>query len=319
MLPENNATDNIISNINTTGKFSVVDTETNEVLMDNHHIKQVKVLYGSSNSTTSNGTSVGLDIEFNKEGTKKLEEISNQYVKTEGNTTEEGTDTTTEKTVTMKIDEQEIMKTSFEQPIKVGRLQLSIGSSTNDAETLQGYIGQASSIANVLNTGSIPIKYDLEENQYVLSDITEDNMQIAVYVILGILVIALVVLIIRYQLIGTLGIISYIGFVSLFILIIRYTNVVVSIEGFLGMIVILILNYIFINRLLAKVEAKKEVYQQFFTTIIPIVILVITFCFTTLTPISSFGMVMFWGIILIAVYNSIVTNSLLKINAGKEQ
>ena len=319
MLPENKATDNIISNINTTGKFRIVDTETNEVLMDNNDIKQVKVLYGSSNSTTSNGTSVGLDIEFNKEGTKKLEEISNQYVKTEDNTTEEGETTTTEKTITMKIDEQEIMQTSFEQPIKVGRLQLSIGSSTNDVETLQGYIGQASSIANVLNTGSIPIKYDLEENQYILSDITEVNIQVVVYVILGILIVAFIVLIIRYQLLGALGTISCIGFVSLFMIVIRYTNVVLSTEGILGMVVILILNYIFVNYLLAKIDAKKEVYKQFFTAIIPVIILVITFCFTTLTPISSFGMVMLWGIILIAAYNSIVTNSLLKINAGKEQ
>ena len=37
-------------------------------------------MYGSS-STSSNGTTVYLDMEFTKEGTKKLEDISNNYKK----------------------------------------------------------------------------------------------------------------------------------------------------------------------------------------------------------------------------------------------
>ena len=63
----------------------------------------------------------------------------------------------------------------------------------------------------------------------------------------------------------------------------------------------------------------KEVYKEFFVKIIPIVIVAITFCFMGWMPISSFGMVMFWGIVLMAIYNSIVTNSLLKINEGKDK
>ena len=34
-------------------------------------------------------------------------------------------------------------------------------------------------------------------------------------------------------------------------------------------------------------------------------------------PVSSFGMVMFWGIALIAAYNISVTNALLKIATSK--
>ena len=49
----------------------------------------------------------------------------------------------------MKIDDQEVMSTSFEEPIRTGRLQLSIGSNTSDTDTLQDYIEQASNMANV--------------------------------------------------------------------------------------------------------------------------------------------------------------------------
>ena len=335
---ENDQTDSIISSIKTAGKFEIVDSQTNEVLMNNGDIKKAKVMYGSGNSTgtANSGTSVYLDIEFNKEGKKKLEEISNQYVKVEENTTEKENDNKEEskteeenvneeenasdkdeKKITMKIDDETIMSTSFEEPIKIGKLQLSVGSSATDADTLQGYVDQASNMATVLDTGHMPVKYELGENQYVLSDITTNDTEIAVYVVLAIIVLGIILLFIRYKVVGTLGIISYIGFISLFMLLVRYTNVVLSLEGILGTIIVFVLDYMLINKLLK--DNKIESYQEFFTKIIPIMILAITFCFIRWVPISSFGMVMFWGIVLIAIYNSIVTNYLFKIKAGKEK
>ena len=51
--------------------------------------------------------------------------------------------------------------------------------------------------------------------------------------------------------------------------------------------------------------------------IIPIAILAITFCFMGWIPTSSFGMVMFWGITLIIIYNLLVTKNLLKTSQEK--
>lgn len=90
-------------------------------------------------------------------------------------------------------------------------------------------------------------------------------------------------------------------------------------EGLFGLVVAGILNYILVSKLLAKDKERKEIYKDFFIKIIPIIIMVITFCFISWTPISSFGMVMFWGIVLIALYNIAVTNSLLKIETRKEK
>ena len=160
-IPENDTTDNFVSNMNTVGKFEIIDAETQDVLMDNSDIKLVNVMYGATSSTSS-GTTVYLNIEFNKEGAKKLEDISNTYVEveedttntttddsnttntetentttdentsTEENTTEDTTSTDTEETeetakeVTLKIDDEEIMTTSFDEPIENGTLQLSM-------------------------------------------------------------------------------------------------------------------------------------------------------------------------------------------------
>ncbi len=353
-IPENDNTDSVISNIGTTGKFEIVDSKTKEVLMDNNDIKSARVMYGSNNtSTTSAGTTVYLEIEFNKDGAQKLENISNDYKKqnttNETNTTNvtnetnttENTNTTNEtntdstesteeqKEITMLIDDEEIMTTSFDETLETGKLQLSIGSATTDQKTLQNYINQASSMAVVLDNGNMPVVYTVDENKYIISDITQNELNIVLYVMVGLVAIALIVLIIRYKTNGLALAISYVGLASIFLLLIRYANVVLSIEGIFGIAMVLILNYIFSNKLLVKLKKEKDVgketvnkqlketYKEFFIRIIPICIAVITFCFITWEPISSFGMIMFWGIALIAVYNSIVTNLFLKIKAGK--
>lgn len=336
-VPENSGTDRIVSNINTMGKFEIVDTQTGEVLMNNDDIKLSNVLYGADQTGTTSGTSVYLNIEFTKEGTQKLENISNKYVKVEEpeETTEENTETSddteeNEKTITMKIDDEKIMSTSFDEPIKTGKLQLSIGSATTDTDTLNEYMAQATNVAQVLDTGKLPLKYEIEDNQYIMSDITNNHLQ---YVTIGMIAVALagiLILIVRYKANGVLAGISYIGLSALYLLVIRYTNVIISIQGIFGIGIVLILNYIFINKILLKLKkvndkpskqemntAIKEAYKEFFVKIIPICIATIVFCFTTWETISSFGMVMFWGITLIALYNYVITNTILKIKADK--
>ncbi len=226
------------------------------------------------------------------------------------------------------IDDEEIMSTSFDEPLKTGKLQLSVGSSTTDTNTLQGYISQASNMAVVLDTGKIPVKYEVNENKYILSDITNQQLNVIKYTIAGIVLLSLMIWIVRYKLTGLLGSISYIGLASILLLLIRYANVTLSIQGILGIVIILILNYMFMNKLLSKLKKEKldkemmkqmvkETYKEFFITILPIAIAVITFCFAGWAPISSLGMVMFWGIVLIAIYNFIVTNNLLKIETNE--
>lgn len=344
-IPENTQTDEIVSNLTTVGKFEIIDSETNEVLLDNSSIKSSKVLY----NTTSSGTSVYLEIAFDKNGKNKLEEISKTYVKSENNTTENTTSedtnsikenennteetnttsensTSTEKKVTMKIDDDEIMSTSFDETITTGKIQLSVGQASTDSSTVQGYVNQAQNVATVLDSGKLPVKYDVEKNQYVLSNISKQDL---IYVAIAMAVVAImgiIVLIAKYKTNGLLAGISYIGLSALYLIAIRYTNVTISIDSIFAIGIILILNYIFTNMLLSNIrkmndskvenavgKSVSETYKKFFMRIIPICVVVITFCFANWIPMNSFGMTAFWGIVIIAIYNAIITNGLLRI------
>ena len=350
-IPENKNTDKVVSNLNTVGKFEIIDSETKEVLMDNKDLKEAKVMYGSS-STSSNGTTVYLDMKFTKEGTKKLEDISNNYkkveedqntntngeaennntttneeTKTEANESKENTEK--EKQITMKLDDQEIMTTSFEETIKTGTLQLSIGASATDSKTLQGYAEQAGTMASVLNSGNMPVKYDISQNEYILSDVTLQDLQYVKLAVVIAIAVAIITLVIRFKMNGLLAGISFIGFTAIYNILLKYTNVTLSIQGIFGIAIILLLGYIFINMILTKIKNNKEEltkeeinksikesYKEFFIKIIPICIAVVVFCFTNWMAISSFGMVMFWGITLMAIWN-LVTVTLLKIRAER--
>ena len=351
-IPEQNSqTDTIIGNLNTVGKFEILDSETKEVLLNNDDIKSSEVLY----NTTNSGTSVYLQIEFNKNGKDKLKNVSQTYVSvnnTTNNTTEnnvaenttsetenEATNTTTEgssdtatteKKITMKIDDQEIMSTSFDEPITTGKIQLSVGSATTDKTTLQNYVDQAQSVATTLDTGKLPVKYDLEKNQYILPKLTTQDLIKVEIAIAIIAVVGIIILIVKHKLNGLLAGIAYVGLSAVYMLVVRYTNVTISIESIAGIIIVLILNYIFTTMFLNKIEelnkekaenimkkATGETYKKFYLRIIPICIMAIAFSFIKWVPISSFGMITFWGIVIIAIYNAIITRYLLKANVER--
>ena len=64
-------------------------------------------------------------------------------------------------------------------------------------------------------------------------------------------------------------------------------------------------------------EAIVSTYKEMFLKLVPIMIITLVFCFSGWTNLSSFGMIMFWGLILIATYNIIVTKTLLKLRENK--
>ncbi len=328
-IPENDDTDHTVSNVSQAGKFQIVDSEdTENVLMDNSDIKTSNALY----NTTTSGTVVYLNIEFNKQGKEKLKNISEEYKKIEESDESEDSDSdsneenTTEekekqKEITMKIDDNDMITTSFDETMENGSIQLSMGQASTDRSKISENIKNSSTIATILDTGNMPVVYETESNQYVATDITTDLMIKVGIVAIAIIGIALLVLIIKYRKFGLLAVIEFLGFAALYSLLLRYTNVVITLEGIAAAGVIIVMNYIFNWRVLGKtkgcngeerVKAYKDEFVAFCIKVIPICILSIVFCFTSWEPISSFGMTMFWGITLAALYNITIAKNFLK-------
>lgn len=94
-LPNNDRTDDVVNTLTPTGKFEMVSEATGKELLSNSDLKKATIAYANGQTQSgSQATSVYVIVQLNKEGTKKLKEITNTYVETndeENNTTTNNT------------------------------------------------------------------------------------------------------------------------------------------------------------------------------------------------------------------------------------
>ncbi len=337
-IPENDDTDMVVGNLITVGKFEILDDQTEEVLMTNADIASATAGYGT---TASGTTAIFVNIQFNNDGKEKLRNITQQYVETQvqTNTVSEDTQTNEEaqntqtngetanttdtetqtKRIRINIDGQTLLTTYFEEEITDGLIQLSVGSTSSSTTTseLQNYLIQAQAMATILNNGDMPLTYEMEQNKFVASDITPQMLQIVGYVGLAVLVILVLYMIVRYRKEGFFLGIALLGYVAALLLIIRYANVMVTIDGMLAIALVTLVNFWFLVKLMkmgqevedAKIAFRKVV-QHIAWVLIPIAVIAVVFTFAAWLPIFSFGMIIFWGILLGVVYHYILTRTL---------
>ncbi len=325
-LPENKNTDLVISELSAQGKFEIVDNDTQDVLMTNADLKIVQAGYGT---TQAGATAVFINLQFNKEGTEKLRNITNTYIQTtvakdtqteeqtegEENTAEdsqEDTETIT-KQIAIKIDGDTLLTTYFDEEVSSGILQLSVGSTTNSStEQLQEYLLQANNMATLLNEGKIPLVYEIQQNKYVYSDITTNELFLALIVSVIILALGIVYYGIKYKTKGLLAGASLIGYIAVFLLALRYFNVEISIAGLVGICLSILVSYGMIISILKKEEMLPRIKKSIFV-LLPTFLTAIVFTFLNM----EIGTVLFWGIVIAFFYHASITNSLIK-DEGKE-
>ena len=295
-----------------------------------------------------------LDIHGAKDGQAKIEEIQKDYAilktdvdaaesaqkseestdNTENAESKENTDNTdnsnneekTENTEeTKKIAKLSVAGNEYDiEKIEKNVIRAKIGSQTSNNTTVNNNVSKAAELAMLINSGKYPVDYKVQNNRFVYSDITHTQLIYAALVVAALIIIVFIIFIVKYKTKGLLVSISCVGFIALFFLLLRYTNVTISIEG-IGAIILTMIIYLKLNQMIlnkTKVmdvvnEAVKATYKNLFLKLVPVMIITVVFCFSGWTNLSSFGMIMFWGLALLALYNVIVTKTLLKLNENK--
>lgn len=349
-LPEDERTDDLAYYLIASGKVRIKEKDADTELISDSMIKKAQYTYKTN---TDGAYQVYLELLLTKEGQAKLEEIRNDYAvlateideieasqsadesdedveSTDTENTSEETDTTTENIETTteetkKIATLTVAGTEYDiEKIEKNKITVKMGSQTSNTTTVNNNMAKAAELAMLVNSGKFPIEYEVQNNRFVYSDISKEQLMYFALVLAVILLVIFVVFTIRYKTKGLLASISCIGFIALLSLLLRYTNVSISIEG-IGAIILTILIDLKLNQLiLSKIktmdvvdEATVSSYKDMFLKLVPIMIITIVFCFSGWSNLSSFGMIMFWGLVLIAVYNVIVTKTLLKLRENK--
>lgn len=316
-IPEDDNTEILVAQMQQQGKFEIVDEDTNEVLMTNDDLKSVKAGYGN---TSSGATAIFVNIEFNKKGKQKFKDITNTYTEVATTNEETGEETTTEKEIAIKVDGITLLTTHFDEEVTNGILQLSVGTSTSNTTTeeLQDSLTNANNLAALLNNGRIPVVYEISQNKYVASEITNTNIKLFISLCTIVAIVGMLYLVVKYKVKGVLTSVALIGYTAILLLVLRYTNVVITISGMVAIVLSIVLEYIAILKILKYnfkidniVEAFKRAMNKFIVILIPICIISIVFIYNKWLPVFSFGMIVFWGIVVNLAYNIIFIRTLL--------
>lgn len=305
-LPEDENADLFLYTASQTGEFRIEDADSGELLLGNEDIEKCDVVYSTTTATT-----IYLNIQFKKDACAKLAEVSKTYVET---TDEEGNTNT--KNVIISIDGTTLTNTYFGQTIENGLLSVPVGSTSTDTTTLNSNYEQAKIYETILNTGKLPVVYTTGEyGNMVENTYTNELAQVAVLIGLAILLILIVYMIARYHTAGIIAGILQIGFIAALLLIIRYTNCLMSVNGMVAIAILALFQFAFLHALLhdRKKYLKttendfKQTFAKYIKLSIPIDVIALLYTFVNWVPISSMGMILFWGIVLFAIYNIGIT------------
>jgi len=351
-IPENSQTDHVVSNLFQVGKFEIKDSEdASKVFLSNDNLEKVSAVY----NTETSGTIVYLQFEFNKEGTNILKELStgeyatkeenddsNESENTESNSNEENSENadkdaqennqdetekkenndeqkSTQKKITLSIDDNDMITTSFDDPIEDGLINLSMNAATSNNETISRTLASATTITNVFKSGKMPLTYEISQNNYIKSDLSKNIKRNVMIIVSVISIIVIILFILKYKTRGIIAAIAYVGLIAVSLLVVRYTNVGITLESIVAGIIILVINYLVISDLLKIQENDEELkkkllvqnLKQTIIKLIPIFIISLVFSFTTWLKISTFGMFTFWGLALCLIYNYTLTKNML--------
>lgn len=337
-VPEDDRTDIILADVCQVGKFKITDKDTGEELMNNDDIASVVI----GNTSYSGGLTTYMSINFNAKGRGKFTDITAKYqnvlvpagtpVNTAANTTENtaenaATNTTSvstestyvDKQVIIYLDDTELLTTDFDTVVSNGQLPLTLGDLSDD----QDQYNSAKNLAAIMENKPMNDQYEVTGNTYIAAPVENNTVKVLIYVEIAIALFIALILIVKFGYKGILASVINVGFVAILLLVIRLTNVKLSLDGIMAIEAGYILQAIYSfmicgllkNKDLSTKDLKEgatKILKQFVLIVIPILILSVVCCLAEWAAIFSVGMIVFWSIVIALVYNFIITKFLAR-------
>lgn len=295
------------------------------LIADNNSIKSVVITSKNMEYVKLGGAYVEMQINFTNEAVKKFKEIQNSYVipkNSEGNEMEN--------TVTLFMDGTQIYaktETLFLQSAVNGSIVIESNYAT-DSEDLKSIENTFNSAKALLETEKLPLEYKQSYQNKIHSNISNIGI-ISVFAV--ILLAMLIYLVVKYKLRGIYAEFSIIGFGALLLLFLRWTSVQISVASLTSVAGMLILQFAYLIKILNNPKTGSKAFTEKTIEVSKILVPAFIFgIFAAVLPalknvgiipgnifeIASFGMVIFWGLIVFEVFNNIITRAILT-NAKK--
>lgn len=288
-----------LSEIVSKGKAQILNQSTNETIIETNGFKNASTRI---DSTSYAKPVVLLSIKFTNDAKKTFKNVNTKYTDSEGKESE-ATFAFTLNGETLYSDTAE----SFANTAKNGSLELVLGQE-DDEENLEADYQSALALVSIINSGEISTDYKLESVKIVSSNINIKTI-IIIAAIIGLIMLIYAIYKVKKK--GILPVLSLIGLVATILLVLRYTNVKITLFTILGLAVIVLSNYILILKTLSNDKTFKQNFIEMLNILVPCLIVAVVFCCSPYLQLATMGMTIFWGIIVMFIYNAIITRILI--------
>ena len=289
-----------LSEVVTKGKVEIKNTSSNEVIADGKVFKDASA---KIDTTTYTRGVVAMNFKFSNDAKKKIIDANPNYTDSEGNESPAK--------FAFVLDGETLYSddaSAFISSAESGEFNLIMGQS-QEGEELQKDYQRALAIVGIIKCGEIPVGYQNESITLVASNI-DINLIIIICAVVGVLMIIYAMY--KFKLEGLFSSVSLIGFVSTLLLVLRYTNVKITLFTILGLAVVTIANYIMILKALKNKKSFKENFMCVMNMLIPCIIVAIVFCCSPYLQLASFGMAIFWGLIVMCLYDASIVRMIIE-------
>ena len=296
------------------GKLELVDSKTSDVIIEYTDFKSAEATY----ATVDDGSYVTyINLKLNDSGLNKINNID-KYKTTASET--EGEEATVNKFKVM-FDDDKVSEVSYDDILLTGKtLRITTAENLTSNSKINSEMNTNTVVAKLTTIGKMPVVYKLSAEEYVQSNVA-NYIQ---YIVLGITAICIAIsiyFIVKYKLNGLLSVIAFAANTSLFLILIRLTNIQISLNGFAGISGLILLNTILLNNILKCVKEKdktfseniKNAYLKTIDAFVIMLIIFVVFAFSSMTVINSMGLLVFWGWLIVVLGNLILTVPMLSI------
>ena len=313
---EDNYIEDIESILPMESKLQLIDANTKDVILD----------YSDFTSAESNYASLTLEyityitLKLNDSGIEKVNNFENYK-------TAEIVDEELEKNaILLMFDDEKISEISYDDILLNGKtLRVTTASGLTSETQINSQLNIDAIVCKLSTIGKMPLVYELSAEKLVKNDLGKYSNYIIISLSVLCVIIS-VVLIIKYRLNGVLAVLGFVSNVALFLIIIRLTNIKISLNCYAGAVGLILFNFYLINNILNSIknvekvfsENVKNAYKKTLDVIVVMLIIFIVFSFSRMTVISTMGLLLFWGWIVTILGTLTFTVPMLAITTKKQ-
>lgn len=294
----------IVEGLDKTAVIQFRDSKGN-VVVSGQEIKDAK--YDESPTDNTGIPNPHVTIRFTGEGRKKFAE---------------GTKASVGDVMPIYLDETNISSPQVSQAIDSEVAIITIG-----GQTFEEKEKEARELAMLIDSGSLPFKLEIINKEYVGPTLGQKALDVSIVAGIYSILLVMIIMIIVYRVPGIVSSISLVLYAALFILILSYTGITLTLPGIASLILSLGMavdaNVIIFERLKEELGTGKSGSKAFETAFSKVVGAIVDGNVTTLIiaillyifgigPIKGFGIVLAIGVILSMFTALVVTKYILK-------